>query len=82
MGYGFEDRTAWFFELALPAARRPALYSVVVWHNPVADIDCCTQVDHQRDHKFSCGNHSHLVMFGGMRPAALVLWEHIAFLEA
>ena len=63
-------------------ARRPALCFVVAWRSPVADIDCCNQVDHQRDHKFSCGTHSHLVMVGGMRPVALVLWERIAFLEA
>ena len=64
-------------------ARRPALHFVVVWRTPVADIGCyCNQVDHQRDHKFSCENHSHLVMIEGIRPAALGLWEHIAFLEA
>ena len=80
---GCEDRTAQFWELGLPVVSCPALYSVVVWRTPVADIGCCccNQVDHQRDHKFSCGNHSHLVMVGGTRPAALVLLEHIASLE-
>lgn len=79
---GCEDQTVQFCELGLPVASRPALYSVAVWRTPVADIGCCcNQVDHQRDHKTSCANHSHSAMVGGIRPAALVLWVHIAFLE-